>query len=75
MFTTRDEGWAKLEAGTQAYMDRVNRPDGHFENCLANILFLARQRPVVPQSLFPSVNGEAPPISEIEAYVQRIREM
>jgi wyosine [tRNA(Phe)-imidazoG37] synthetase (radical SAM superfamily) len=74
-FTPRDEVWAKLEAGTQEYMDRVNRPDGPLEKILANILCLARQRPVVIQSLFPAINGEAPPASEIEAYVQRLREL
>ena len=74
-FTPRDEVWAKLEAGTQEYMDRVNRPDCPLEKILANILFLARQRPVIIQSLFPSINGEAPPASEVEAYVQRLREL
>jgi len=75
MFTPRDEVWAKLEAGSQAYMDRVNRPDHPLKKTLANILFLARQRPVVIQSLFPSINGEAPPATEIEAYVQRLQEL
>ena len=75
LFTSRDEVWAKLEAGTQAYMDRVNHPDCSLEKILANILFLARQRPVVIQSLFPSINREATPASEIEAYVQQLREL
>jgi wyosine [tRNA(Phe)-imidazoG37] synthetase (radical SAM superfamily) len=75
MFTPRDEIWAKLEAGTQEYMNRVNRPDCPLEKILANILFAARQRPVVIQSLFPSIGGEPPPASEIEAYVQRLREL
>jgi wyosine [tRNA(Phe)-imidazoG37] synthetase (radical SAM superfamily) len=75
MFTPRDEVWAKLEAGSQAYMDRVNRPDQPLKKTLAEILFLARKRPVVIQSLFPSVNGEVPPAAEIEAYVQRLREL
>jgi len=75
LFTPSDEVWAKLEAGTQDYMNRVNRPDCALEKILANILSLARQRPVVIQSLFPSIAGEAPPASEIEAYVQRLREL
>jgi wyosine [tRNA(Phe)-imidazoG37] synthetase (radical SAM superfamily) len=75
LFTPRDEVWAKLEAGTQEYMDRVNRPDCPLEKILANILFLARRRPVVIQSLFPSISGETLPASEIEAYVQRLVEL
>jgi len=75
LFTPRDEVWAKLDAGTQEYMNRINRSDCPLERILANILFLSRQRPVVIQSLFASINGEAPPASEIEAYVQRLREL
>jgi wyosine [tRNA(Phe)-imidazoG37] synthetase (radical SAM superfamily) len=75
LFTPRDEIWAKLEAGTQEYMNRVNRPDCPLEKILANILVLSRRRPVIIQSLFPSINRAAPPASEIEAYVQRLREL
>lgn len=74
-FTPRDEIWAKLEAGTQDYMNRVNQPDCVLGKIFANILLLARQRPVVIQSLFPAINGEVPPASEIEAYVQRLHEL
>ena len=75
LFTPRDEVWAKLEAGSQEYMDRVNRPDHPVKKTLENILSLARQRPIVIQSLFPSINGEPPPAPEIEAYVQRLRDL
>jgi len=75
LFTPRDEVWAKLEIGTQEYMNRVNRPDCPLEKILTNVLLLARQRPVIIQSLFPSIGGETPPASEIEAYVQRLREL
>lgn len=75
LFTSGDEIWAKLDSGTQDHMNRINRPDCPLEKTLTNILFLARQRPVIIQSLFPSINGEAPSVSEIEAYVQRLREL
>ena len=74
-FTQRDEIWAKLDAGTQAYMDKVNRPQCSLDKILANILFVGRQRPVIIQSLFPLLNSEEPPVEEIEQYVQRLREM
>src|SRR6266487_2109004 len=74
-FTQQDEIWAKLDAGTQAYMDRVNRPGCSLDKILANILFVGRQRPVIIQSLFPRLNGEEPPVEEIEQYVQRLREL
>ena len=73
LLTTRDEVWAKLEAGTQAHLNRVNHPDCPLEKIFDNILQTARQRPVVIQSLFPSINGEGPSPSEIEAYVERLQ--
>ena len=75
LFTPSDEVWAKLEAGTQDYMQRVNKPDCTIENILAKILHLARKRAVIIQSLFPAINDEAPPAQEIEAYVQRLKEL
>ena len=75
LFTPRDEVWAKLEAGTQEYMNCVNRPDCPLEKILANILFVARQRPVVIQSLFPLVRDESLSASKIEAYAQRLRDL
>jgi len=75
LFTSSDEVWAKLEAGTQDYMQRVNKPDCSIDDILAKILRLARKRSVIIQSLFPAINGEAPPPQEIEAYVQRLKEL
>ena len=75
LLKSTDEIWAKLDAGTQAYMDRVNRPDRPLEHVLANITALAKRRPVMIQSLFPALNGEVPDPAEIEAYLGRLREM
>ena len=74
-FNPRDEIWAKLDAGTQEYMDRVNKAGCTIEHVVANILRLARQRPVIIQSLFPSLNGGGPPESEIDAYVERLKQL
>lgn len=74
-FTKLDEIWAKLDGGTQAYLNRVNRPDVSFEKILSNILLTARQRPIVIQSLFPAINGEEPPLEEIDQYALRLLEL
>jgi hypothetical protein len=42
---------------------------------MGNILLVARQRPVVIQSLFPAINGEPPPAREIKQYAQRLKEL
>lgn len=76
LLTKQDEIWIKLDGGTQAYLDRINRPKGVLlEKTLANILLVARQRPVVIQSLFPALNGEPPPAEEIEQFALRLREL
>jgi len=55
-----DEVWLKLEAGTQEYMERVNRPaDLTLQNVMANILQIGRERPIVIQSLFPLLDAKS----------------
>ena len=73
LLTSRDEIWAKLDAGTQAYMNAVNRSDLPLEKVVANILRMGKERPIVIQSLFPMLNGQEPPAEEIEEYVKRLQ--
>lgn len=73
--TKSDEIWIKLDGGTQAFIDKVNRSNVPLEKILANIQLVGRQRPVVIQSLFPAINGDEPPAGEIEEYGQRLKEL
>jgi histidinol dehydrogenase len=70
-----DEIWAKLDGGTQDYLNRLNGATIPLEKILKNILLVARQRPVVIQSLFPAIDGEAPPTEEIRQYARRLKEL
>ena len=75
-FTKSDEIWVKLDGGTQEYLDKVCRlKDVTLGKILSNILHLARQRPVVIQSLFPAINGEEPSAEDIQQYAQRRNEL
>jgi hypothetical protein len=56
-------------------MNRVNRSQVALQKVLNNILLVARRRPVVIQSLFPVIEGEAPPEAEIEQYLRRLEEL
>ena len=47
LLTKGDEIWAKLDAGTQEYMDKINRSDIPLWRVLANILALGKQRPII----------------------------
>lgn len=73
--TRSDEVWIKLDGGTQAYLNKVNRATLPLEKILSNILMLGRERPVVIQSLFPAIKGEEPPLEEIEQYARRLLEL
>ncbi|HEU6449155.1 MAG TPA: radical SAM protein [Verrucomicrobiae bacterium] len=75
LFTPHDEIWAKLDAGTQSRMDDVNHPDCTLEKVLENILFVARQRPVTIQSLFPMLDNTEPAAEEIDQYAFRLRDL
>jgi wyosine [tRNA(Phe)-imidazoG37] synthetase (radical SAM superfamily) len=66
-----DEIWIKLDAGTEAYMQRVNGP----ETTLRGILSVAQRRPVIIQSLFCTINDEDPSEEEISAYIQRLADL
>jgi wyosine [tRNA(Phe)-imidazoG37] synthetase (radical SAM superfamily) len=74
-FTPDDEIWIKLDAGTQACMDRVNHSEVPLEKVLENILLVARRRPVVIQSLFPMVQGREPQPEEIDEYIMRLSDL
>jgi wyosine [tRNA(Phe)-imidazoG37] synthetase (radical SAM superfamily) len=75
LLSPQDEVWAKLDAGTQDYSNRINGSTIPLEKILNNILLVGRQRPVVIQSLFPAIDGEEPPASEIAEYAQRLKEL
>jgi wyosine [tRNA(Phe)-imidazoG37] synthetase (radical SAM superfamily) len=69
------EVWAKLDAGTEAYYQRVERTTIPLARVLENITALARTQPVVIQSLFLKMDGEGPTAAEQEAYCERLNEI
>lgn len=67
--------WAKLDAGTEEYYQRVNRPNYPLAHVMENIIAAARVRPVVIQSLFMRLDGEGPGEAEITAFIDRLSEI
>jgi len=67
--------WAKLDAGTESYYQQVNKPNKPLAHVIANIIHTAQTRPVVIQSLFMRLHGEAPAKAEITAYIERLEEI
>jgi wyosine [tRNA(Phe)-imidazoG37] synthetase (radical SAM superfamily) len=69
------EIWAKLEAGTDAYYQLVERTTIPFRRILDNIAAAARVRPLVIQSLFMRISGQRPPEAEQLAFCDRLNEI
>jgi len=66
------EIWGKLDAGTEAYYRLVNRSYIRFDRILRNLHATACVRPIVIQSLFLRVRGEAMPAAELQVYCARL---
>ncbi|MFQ5731730.1 MAG: radical SAM protein [Planctomycetaceae bacterium] len=69
------EIWAKLDAGSEDYYRLIERTKVPFRQVLENITAAAQRRPLVIQSLFMRVRGEAPSAEEIAAYCDRLNEI
>jgi wyosine [tRNA(Phe)-imidazoG37] synthetase (radical SAM superfamily) len=69
------EIWGKLDAGTEAYYQQVDRTSVKLAEVLENLVVTARKRPIVIQSLFMRLNGEGPPPAEQAAYCDRLCEI
>lgn len=69
------EIWAKLEAGTDAYYQQVERTSIPFRQILDNILAAARRWPLVIQALFMRIDGQPPSGEEQQAFCDRLREI
>jgi wyosine [tRNA(Phe)-imidazoG37] synthetase (radical SAM superfamily) len=69
------EIWAKLEAGTDAYYQQIDRTSIPFQRVLENIASEARQGPLVIQAMFLRMHGKPPSESELEAFCERLNEI
>ncbi len=69
------EIWAKLDAGTEAYYQLIDRTQIPFGQILDNITAAARVRPLVIQALFMRVQDEPPSADEQAAFCDRLNEI
>jgi wyosine [tRNA(Phe)-imidazoG37] synthetase (radical SAM superfamily) len=66
------EVWAKLDAGTQAYYDRINVSKVPLDKIESNLAGLGQRYPFRVQSFFCSWDGQFPSEEEVTAYLQRL---
>jgi wyosine [tRNA(Phe)-imidazoG37] synthetase (radical SAM superfamily) len=70
-----DELWCKLDAGTEPYFHLVDGTRLPLQRILDNLLLVARERPIVVQSLFLAMDGAGPGDAEIAAWAGRLRDL
>jgi len=71
------EVWAKLDAGTQAWFEQLDRPRGGLtlDGVTQQIITQSQRHPLVIQSMFLQIDGKPPPESELAAYRDRLAGM
>lgn len=73
LLSRKGEVWAKLDAGTEAWYQRVNVSRIGLDRIEANLIALGADHPFKIQSLFCGLDGELPPASELDAWLERLR--
>ncbi len=66
---------SELDAGTEEYYRRINRPNYPLTHVIENITHAARARPIVIQALFMRVDETPPTTDEIAAFCDRLDEI
>ena len=73
LMANQGEIWAKLDAGTAAYYQEINRSKVPFARILDNLAATAARWPIVIQTLFLEWRGRGPAPEEVDAYVDRLK--
>jgi wyosine [tRNA(Phe)-imidazoG37] synthetase (radical SAM superfamily) len=69
------EIWAKLDAGTEPYYKQIDKSLIPFHRILTNLHEAALVRPLVIQTLFMRVDGQAPSEAEIDSFCDRLNDI
>ncbi len=75
LMANQGEVWAKLDGGTEAHYREVNRSRVPFAKILDNLVATARRWPITIQTLFLEWRGQGPSALEVDAYIERLREL
>jgi wyosine [tRNA(Phe)-imidazoG37] synthetase (radical SAM superfamily) len=68
----RSAVWAKLDAGTDAWYQRIERTKVPLDRVLAQLAACGRRRPLTIQALFFAYQGVAPDDAEVDAWRDRL---
>jgi wyosine [tRNA(Phe)-imidazoG37] synthetase (radical SAM superfamily) len=73
LLSRKGEVWAKLDAGTEAWFQRINVSRIPLDRIEANLIRLGRSHPYAIQTLFHGFEGGGLPEGEADAYLGRLR--
>jgi wyosine [tRNA(Phe)-imidazoG37] synthetase (radical SAM superfamily) len=73
LLSRNGEVWAKLDAGTEEWYQKVNISKVSLDKIETNLIRLGREQPFKIQSLFCGLDGVTPPPAEVDAYLERLR--
>ncbi|MDR3183441.1 MAG: radical SAM protein [Planctomycetaceae bacterium] len=69
------EIWAKLDAGTAEYFQRVSQSKVPFDKILTNLQTFTQTQPVIIQTCFFNLHGQPPDENEIGAYAEQLNKL
>ena len=72
LYKQNGEIWAKLDAGSEAYFQRINRTTIPLAQIRRNIEMISLKYPIRIQSLFLELEGEFPSNREMDAYCKHL---
>ncbi|MEO7424592.1 MAG: radical SAM protein [Fibrobacteria bacterium] len=73
LLSRNGEVWAKLDAGTEDWYQKVNISRVSLDKIEANLIRLGQEHPYKIQSLFCGLDGVTPDAAETKAYLQRLQ--
>ncbi|MDR3233560.1 MAG: hypothetical protein LBT46_07870 [Planctomycetaceae bacterium] len=69
------EIWAKLDAGTAEYFQKVSQSSVPFEKILTNLQTFSQSQPLIIQTCFFNLRGKMPDENELKAYTQQLQKL
>lgn len=75
LMANNGEIWAKLDAGTDDRLRKVNRSSFPLKHIVDGIATTALRHPIVIQSLWMRLHDEPPDASDVEAFIDRLNEI
>ncbi|MDB5104538.1 MAG: Radical domain protein [Fibrobacteres bacterium] len=73
LLSRKGEVWAKLDAGTEEWYQKINVSRVSLDKVEANLIRLGESHPFKIQSLFCGLDGVDPSRAELDAYLERLR--